>query len=1709
LVRHSGAYGANGTQYRTLRDSFAKIESIGVEGTLASTDGSGSDNGSRVYTRDGRIIYLGGTPDSRLSRSITTRHCTNSVPLPPMLGGGSYCSEYATTTETQTYQWMVSRIEDRQGNTIHFDYQNNDSTGEQRLDEVRYNDNLHRIAFTWGNRTDKSQAYFAGALLNQSKRLSKIVSFSGSTALRSLHLGYSYAGSTGHSKITSITECPGGSVGSGCLSPTNFGWQLGESGYLNHPSNVGYVVYNESRTPWALDINGDGFSDIISNADSTWKISLGGTDTMTDWHITGTTITSDDRNYALTLRYNNDLRDDLLIVRGGYWHVLLADPDDTGFLPAQSTGIPSTGYNHQPKIIDMNGDGRGDLVFRGSNGNWHYRLMTNSGFGGANDTNRKAYGDTARANTIAMDVNGDSLQDLMVPLSSYYLAYISTGSGFREVQTSLSGVDRERGAKPIDLNGDGLTDLLFRTGSSTVVYALNTGDGFTTRTTVPGITATHSEWKRARTLDYNADGRSELWLKNKFIAMNGNSQASAIDATAHISGTLPANRHAVVLDYNGDSLDDVIVLGGGIGQNYRYTHNGERPDYLTSITNGFGVETTFSYQGLHENGVAGFYDQNGESAYPLLAENSTVYAVQQLSQSDGIGGTHSTRYEYQGLRTHMAGLGSLGFQKMMTKNNDTGIRTEVSYSHDYGDHQQGTVTTVKTVAPNNTVLSLTTNTWKTEWKNSSAAGIAGERHYIDLIKTTVVKKDLNGAFLHREVNDYSYDSYSNPETITSRVYNAASGGTLLRTSTTANTWQNTTGQWLIGLLTEAEVSVTDHSQSAPQLKRLSTFQYNSDGRKTAEQIRNPANNAVLHETRYGEDINGTLQQDSFGNLLATTVKGPDFANRSQSVAYDNSYGLYPIESRDAQNNLTQHQYYGANSYGNGAYPGKLRLSTAPNGLQTFYKYDSLGRPSETISAYGTAAAVSTYSIFRDCDSSCPSDAVYLHTTYTEGGTPVHKAIDKLGRTLRTISLAMDGQQVRVDSEFDHLGHNVRVSEPYFAGDATLFNEINYDILGRPISSTEASGREDTVNHNGLVTTAHIDIYGKNQSKVETRDALNNLSSVTDNNNQTITYGYDSLGRQTAVEDTDGNTTTITYNTLGHKTAMSDPDKGNWSYTYNGLGQLITQTNAKGETTCMAYDTLGRMVKRVDNYTGSKATSLGQNAAANQQCSGSGGVLSSWTYNTSGNGLGQLASATSPDYFESHGYDSLGRATQTTTVIKGESFTVNTSYDSYSRPDVMSYPNSSGSHARLEVKQRYNNLGFSTGTYSVDGSILYSRPEAVDAKGNVTTLLNGNTVTTTKAYDQATGYLQSIGSHSVIEWVSGVAAVQDITVDFDLVGNLIYRSDDGVGFYESYDYDNLNRLTDAWSDYSSGSSQHTEVEYDALGNITYKSRVGSYSYGTQEAGCGRMAGPHAVTAINTSRSGDLKTASYCYDANGNMTSGDGRTLSYTSFDKPDFIQKGSNTVEMVYGINRQLIHRRDINVINSTTNDSDTYLVGGIYERVVNHTGTNEGKVEERHYVGNAIVTYSHDMDGNSLRNPDDVRRRYTHTDHLGSITAITDEIGYVVERLSFDAWGKRRAVQTETLEQLLIVDPTNFISDPLDLASKFTNKGFTGHQQLDGVGIIHMGGRIYDAELGRFLQADPFIQDRTNLQGLNRYSYVENNPLSYTDPSGYFLKKLV
>ena len=113
---------------------------------------------------------------------------------------------------------------------------------------------------------------------------------------------------------------------------------------------------------------------------------------------------------------------------------------------------------------------------------------------------------------------------------------------------------------------------------------------------------------------------------------------------------------------------------------------------------------------------------------------------------------------------------------------------------------------------------------------------------------------------------------------------------------------------------------------------------------------------------------------------------------------------------------------------------------------------------------------------------------------------------------------------------------------------------------------------------------------------------------------------------------------------------------------------------------------------------------------------------------------------------------------------------------------------------------------------------------------------------------------------------------------------------------------------------------------------------------------------------------------------------------------------------------------------------------------------------------------------------------YLHRDYQGSILAITNQAGDLKEKRLFDAWGNIVKVQDgagNILAGLTILD-----------------RGYTGHEHLQSVGLIHMNGRLYDPKLHRFIQPDNYVQDPTNTQNFNRYGYCINNPLKYTDKNG-------
>jgi RHS repeat-associated protein len=117
--------------------------------------------------------------------------------------------------------------------------------------------------------------------------------------------------------------------------------------------------------------------------------------------------------------------------------------------------------------------------------------------------------------------------------------------------------------------------------------------------------------------------------------------------------------------------------------------------------------------------------------------------------------------------------------------------------------------------------------------------------------------------------------------------------------------------------------------------------------------------------------------------------------------------------------------------------------------------------------------------------------------------------------------------------------------------------------------------------------------------------------------------------------------------------------------------------------------------------------------------------------------------------------------------------------------------------------------------------------------------------------------------------------------------------------------------------------------------------------------------------------------------------------------------------------------------------------------------------------------------------------KYLHRDHQGSVTQVTSSGGSVTESLAYDAWGLRRNAADWSP-----------LSSPFS-GSHETARGYTGHEHLDRVGLIHMNGRVQDPKLGKFVSADPYIQAPYHTQSHNRLAYVMNNPATLTDPSGF------
>ncbi|NQZ09404.1 MAG: VCBS repeat-containing protein, partial [Algicola sp.] len=804
--------------------------------------------------------------------------------------------------------------------------------------------------------------------------------------------------------------------------------------------------------------------------------------------------------------------------------------------------------------------------------------------------------------------------------------------------------------------------------------------------------------------------------------------------------------------------------------------------------------------------------------------------------------------------------------------------------------------------------------------------------------------------------------------------------------------------------------------------------------------------------------------------------------------------------------------------------GQVDSQTDVYGNTVISDYDNFHRLKK-VTAPGTPDAVTAT---NRCDtvSSDPCKTTYglvevYRTVIQQAGSPsVYKYMDNMGRLLRTKSFDFDGIAIESTTEYDAEGLVIGQYSP--AGQVTF---EGFDALKRPtLKKVDYAPQKYHVGYeyNGLTTKMTITPKGGESTTSariisRTTNSEGKLVTSEDEASNLTQYRYNAAGLPTVIEGPSesagaaGIRTTAMYNALGHKTSIFDPNQGATVFKYNALGELRSQTDARSITTVFNYDPLGRTIER--------------KAGADSS--------SKWLFDTLK--LGALTNEFIEDgsFSKSYQYDNLGRMTQTTTNINdnigNHSFQQDFVFDSkFGRLTGMRQPDGTATYFK------YKDTGFPEFEYdSTDANATAIRSiEGMDHNGLLTKVGYRNDLETTTSRTTS-GAITAICT-TLVNRQCGESVfnqVQYITYEqYDSFGNIRLRQNHTQDIHEIFEYDNRDRITSAEKKgivggysyrHETGSTNQsatleltTHYGYNNAGNMNYKSDFSlydqtAYTYGTSSD----SAGPNAVKSVKLASYGlfseidfDLTgyTMEYNYDLSGNVlnnmltapngTSTPFRQLRYNADNKPVSITnyKGQVT-EFDYG-SGGMRYRQVKDKDNDGLDKIYTYYVGGgSYEKTFD-AGLNQTQTSA--YIGDYAVMNRCSGNGSTTENNG---LKYLHKDRLGSVDSITNAdvraTWYILpamalEQRSYGAFGKART-------------STGGVSTGGDISSSITSRGYTGHEHLDQSGLIHMNGRAYDPSLGRFLSVDPIVSMPDNGQSLNPYSYVMNNPLKYTDPSGY------
>jgi len=640
---------------------------------------------------------------------------------------------------------------------------------------------------------------------------------------------------------------------------------------------------------------------------------------------------------------------------------------------------------------------------------------------------------------------------------------------------------------------------------------------------------------------------------------------------------------------------------------------------------------------------------------------------------------------------------------------------------------------------------------------------------------------------------------------------------------------------------------------------------------------------------------------------------------------------------------------------------------------------------------------------------------------------------------------------------DHLGRVILERIPHETPDGTLgYTDTRHAYWTR---ATTPTGDADYVNWAALpgAMFAHSKevLADDGGSGTTVTDVRGNVLASIDASGTVTTFVYGPFDYLKSVSLL-GNSVTFEKDELGNTTKVTDPDTGVHSYTYDGLGLLHTETYG-GHTTTYTYDGLGRK-DLVTTTDGTIYDFEYDGDGTPEQLSLAGRVeTESVTSSTTGN------STTTYEY-----KNSGGRISAIHRLIDGETFppTVVTN-DDLGRIQVIEYP--SPTDRPLAVRYSYEPNNGRLAEVSLDGeenSTLW-KLEGIDQFGNATQAAHGQALKSSRTFEPVTGKLDTY------KVTRGTADFLEVGLVYDARGLLERRttSTDGVASVEQFGHDTHSRIVSRIVD---GGTEEVYA-YDLKGNLTRTPLTGTLYYDGPK--------PHQVMHTDDGRV-------FRYDDGRNQTSrtgaalpgGSDQTLTYTEFDLPRLVVKGSGTTvettTLHYDARKQRVSQATT-IGDAEEPARESVYLGTLYRRDIERDDDTEAATHTARVPTPDGMTIEIELlEG---VNEDGIPNRaikFLQVDHLGSVLSTAD------------ADGNRLASATYS---------------PFGIASASTDTWgrFSGKETDDSWGLVNMGGRLYDPAIGRFVSPDPFVASAQNSQSWNPYSYVENTPLNALDPSGF------